>query len=351
MAATRRTIGLGILVSAVALLSAASAPAKVNPDFWGVNYRFSNLSQEELKKIHKSGARTVRWKLSWPQVEPTKGSPDWSVPDGIIGGLAGKGIRVLPFVYGSPPYAASSTNTPPLGSDDARQAWKQFLRDAVDRYGPNGTFWQINPTIPKKPIRDWQIWSEPNLPGHFQPRPSAKRYATLLRISHDAIRDEDPKAKVVLAGLAAFSKIRGSRFLDRLYRVGGGVKGDFEVAASHPYAPTLYYLRYAIRHYRKVMKRHGDRHTPLWITEIGWGSGHPDGNMNKGPRGQKRMLKKSFKLILHNRKHWHIGRLSWFEWRDPGKGADGCSFCTTSGLLKHGGHPKPSFRAYKHFAH
>jgi hypothetical protein len=128
------------------------------------------------------------------------------------------------------------------------------------------------------------------------------------------------------------------------------VKGDFDIAAIHPYAPTLFYLRYAFNHFRKVMKRHGDGHTPLWVTEMGWGSAHPDGNMNKGLHGQKRMLKKSFRLILHNRRKWHVGELTWFQWRDPPKSAGGCSFCTSSGLFRHNEDPKPSYRAYKRFA-
>ncbi len=57
---------------------------------------------------------------------------------------------------------------------------------------------------------------------------------------------------------------------------------------------------------------------PLWITELGWGSAPPDRfGINKGPEGQETMLKRSFKLILSNRRAWNVQRLFWFHWRDP----------------------------------
>ena len=56
------------------------------------------------------------------------------------------------------------------------------------------------------------------------------------------------------------------------------------------------------------------------------------------------MLRKSFKLVLHKRKSWHIQRLFWFHWRDPANGArlriaasappPGC-FATTTGRSPH----------------
>ena len=107
-----------------------------------------------------------------------------------------------------------------------------------------------------------------------------------------------------------------------------------------------------IRRIRGVMRRHGDKRTPVWITELGWGSHQPDRfGLNKGPKGQKRMLQKSFRLILHHRRAWHVKRLIWFDFRDPPASRGGCSFCGSAGLLKHGGKPKPAWRAFNRFTH
>lgn len=60
------------------------------------------------------------------------------------------------------------------------------------------------------------------------------------------------------------------------------------------------------------------------------------------------MLQKSFRLIVHHRRAWHVKRLIWFDFRDPA-GRGGCSFCSSAGLIKHSGKPKPAWRAFKRF--
>ena len=84
----------------------------------------------------------------------------------------------------------------------ASAGWFNFLRLAVQRYGPNGTFWAANPTIPPRPIRVWQIWNEPNF-KYFVTHPNPGQYGKLVKISSGAIRSIDPGAKIVLGGLFA----------------------------------------------------------------------------------------------------------------------------------------------------
>jgi hypothetical protein len=202
------------------------------------------------------------------------------------------------------------------------------------------------------PIRSWQIWNEPNLKIFFKPKVSPRKYGKLVRISHSAIKHEDHGAKVLLAGMPGFGDFFAWRFLDALYHV-HGIKHDFDAVALHPYSPNVHQLRQELSRMREVMKQHGDAHTPLWITEIGFGSAHPDGSLSKGLKGQKRALVKSFKALLRARHKWHIERAFWFDWRDPPKSAprSNCKFCPSAGLLKHNGHPKPAWHAFKRFAH
>ena len=50
------------------------------------------------------------------------------------------------------------------------------------------------------------------------------------------------------------------------------------------------------------MKKHGDAATPLWISEVAWGSAPPDSHgINKGPTGQAKMLKDAYNLFLSHR--------------------------------------------------
>ena len=105
--------------------------------------------------------------------------------------------------------------------------------------------------------------------------------------------------------------------------------------------------------FRRVMKQRHDKRTPLWVTEIGWGSGHPDRyGHNKGLHGQARMLKKAMTLLLQNRKAWNVQHAYWFFWRDPPKSSshNACSFCESAGLLKNNGRPKPAYKAFHRIA-
>jgi len=349
-----------VAVIAAGLLCAMSAQAQPGPRFWGVHYRYAKVSQEDLDRMQGGNVGTVAWPLYWPHVEPTNGVFDWSVPDRIIGSFASRGIRVVPVLSSSPSYAARTPATPPLGSAAARQDWKQFLRAAVERYGHGGDYWAgglLSPyhldfgfTAPSQPISAWQIWNEPNLPKFFASPSPVRQYAKLLHISHDPILGVDPRASVVLAGLPGFDGIRlpSWRFLNRLYGI-PGTRNDFEVAAAHPYGAGLAEISGQMERLRKTMKRHHDRQTQIWITELGFGSARPNGRLDKGLRGQKRALKRSFELILRKRRRWNVGLLTWFEWRDPPPHTVGCSFCRSAGLFRHNREPKPSWRAYKHF--
>ena len=82
------------------------------------------------------------------------------------------------------------------------QAWQNFLKAAVARYGPGGTYWapggnydqDYGTSAAPLPIKSWQIWNEPNLKKFFGPgstsQQTAKKYARLLAISHDAIKSQ-----------------------------------------------------------------------------------------------------------------------------------------------------------------
>jgi hypothetical protein len=113
-------------------------------------------------------------------------------------------------------------------------------------------------------------------------------------------------------------------------------------------------VRKAIEQVRKVMSNHGDKGTPLWLTEFGWGSAPADGSgITVGPIGQAQMLTKSVNLILNHRSAWNLQRIYWFDWRDPAPGspyADICIRCGSAGLLANDRTPKPAYAAFTAFS-
>jgi hypothetical protein len=346
--------GLGIALLAASMLAPSTAGA-VRSEFFGI-VQGPTLDRRDLRGLQKAHVRTDRFMLNWGWVQPTSKAFNWSGPDRLIGSLAAHGIRAVPAVWGNPQWVYGAPARPPLARPRDVMAWRSFLRAAEARYGPGGSYWnapyhqQHGANATPLPIQSWQIWNEPNLKKYFSPQPSPAKYAQLLHVSHDALHNGDPKAQVVLAGMPGYGDVSASEFLRRLYGV-AGVKSYFDATALHPYGRDVYQSGQEITRFRAVMTNHDDGATPLWITEIGWGSAPPDHfGINQGPQGQERMLNGAFKLILSKRKAWNVQRLFWFHWRDPRAAQPGtCSFCASAGLLKHDRTPKPALPTFRSF--
>jgi hypothetical protein len=312
------------------------------------------LDRRDLKLLQASRVPAMRFQLSWRGAEPKRNVFDWSDSDEIVGNLAAHRIQPFPFVLGSPHWMYKNSTTPPLRTVD-RKWWQRFLKAVVDRYGPGGAYWtgQYQTQHPRgkpMPIRDWQIWNEPNLSHFWPPQPNPAGYAELVKLAHDAIKSQDPGAKIVLAGMPGFGNLYAWDFLDQFYAV-PGITNDFDAVSVHPYSPGLHQVKQELMRMRRVMQEHGDGQTPLWITEIGWASAPPDGSLDVGMKGQKERLIHSFRFLLKARDRRHIGRVFWYDWRDPVKpqGLLVCQICAFAGLLKHNHKPKPAYYAYRAF--
>ncbi|MEK6272393.1 MAG: glycosyl hydrolase [Actinomycetota bacterium] len=344
------------LLSGGGTTSTPAATPSARSGFFGITQGI-RLDERDLQTMAATGVGEDRIQLIWGSVQPNQVSFNWTRTDQLIGALAAHGIRSVPFVWGSARWVTSPPAHPPLDTAPDEKAWQDFLQAAVARYGPGGSFWdtiyrqRYGADAKPLPIQSWQIWNEPNLTKYFAPGPSVEQYARLLQISHDAIKERDPQAQIVLAGMPGFGDVNAWDFLDSLYSA-PGTKGDFDAVALHPYARDLDQLRLGIEKIRAVMKEHGAQGTPLWITELGWGSAPPDSfGLNKGLNGQARLLSGSFRLILHHRKAWNVERLFWFDWRDPvNPEAVRCSFCASAGLLRSDRTRKPAYEAFRLFA-
>ncbi len=324
--------------------------------FFGIAKGAQPMDGRDFKKMRSAGVGSFRFGINWRATEPRRGAYEWSRADHVVGAAAARGIRPVPTVMGSPTWVATKSSRPPVGTRAKLKAWRTFLASAVRRYGRGGTYWrngyrQRYPGEKPRPITAWQIWNEPNLRKYFAAKRPVRAYATVVRAAHRAITRVDRDAKIVLAGMPGTTQPPAWAFLDRLYRM-KRIRRSFDAAALHPYAITIHDFRTELRRTRRVMNRHHDRRAGLWLTELGWGSARHQRSrpLNKGKRGQRRMLQRSFRLALHHRRRWRIQSLYWFDFRDPPKGTGGCTFCDSAGLLKHSRKPKPAFRAFKRIA-
>ena len=228
---------------------------------------------------------------------------------------------------------ASRPSQEPVETAWQRWGWSSFLRAAVARYGPEGSFWEENPELPFMPIRSWEIWNEENLVT-FSHNPDPARFARLMRLSGRVLHEADPGSKVIVGGLFGRPlqtppNVQSGDFLSRLYRA-RRVKQFFDGVALHPYVAEAGAMRAQIENLRRIMRVHHDAATPLYITELGWGSNDGPSRWERGLYGQAEELDQAFSMLSTNRLRWRIGGVWWFSWTDQ---SGACQFCDSAGLL------------------
>jgi polysaccharide biosynthesis protein PslG len=357
------TLALALLATLALAPASQALPGK----FWGIVPQ-GLPAPEAFERMKRGGVDSVRIPIYWGSAQSGPGAtPNFAGVDNAFIRAAAAGLDVLPFVYGAPAWAVPSKAVPGSGgsvqaplrlpaSGAAAGAWAAFLKLAVARYGPNGSFWAENPALAPRPVRTWQVWNEQNF-KYFVVKPNPVEYGKLVRISHTAIKSVDPGAKIVLGGMFARpnearfkAKPRqayfATEFLDTMYRRLPGIKAKFDGIAIHPYTTDYRNVGPQIDEVRSVMEAHGDAATGLWVTEVTWSSGRPDGGFAKGPKGQVKQLQGAFSALTRGAAKWRLKGVYWFSLEDA-KGA--CNFCDGSGLFTEALAPKPSWRAFVKF--
>jgi len=362
-----------LALSAVLLTSAAlAAPAgaAVPSNFWGAVPQ-NPLSVAQLERLKRGGVDSLRFVIDWTAMQRFPSSEiEWGGVDSTIEAFAKAHIEPLPFLYGAPRWAVPVAAVPGTGggakapahlpiAGRAGRGWNAFGRQAVERYGPQGTFWTENPEVPRDPIRTWQIWNEPNF-KYFVARPNPGEYGRLVKNSAHAIKAVDPGATILLGGLFARPGEAGKfqppraftavEFLDLMMRRTPGVSASFDAVALHPYTASYLTIPEEIEEVRELLRSHGDAAKKLWLTEVGWSSERPSRGdaFAKGVRGQATQLSGAFRLLRNNASRWRLRQVFWFSVDDlPGA----CNFCGGSGLFRGKAFtPKPAWRNYVHFA-
>ena len=337
---------LSLILALVLMAIAPSAAHAYLPEgFVGVSPQ-SPASNSDFELMHKAGVESVRLPLNWSSIQPQSprdAEPNWSGFDHEVGLAAEAGIRIMPFITASPEWVAPRPLLLPVNSALQRAAWASFLRETVGRYGPSGSFWEENPELPFLPIHRWEIWNEQNIVS-FAERPDPVRFATLIRISGRVLHRADPDAQVILGGLFGRPlqippNIASGDYLSRLYRA-RNVKQYFDGVALHPYVARAQAMAAQIKNLRRIMRIHNDAATPIYVTELGWGSAPGPTRWERGLYGQARQLSRSFSLLSAHRLDWRIGGVWWFTWTDEG---GSCQFCHSAGLLTAKRRAKPAW--------
>jgi hypothetical protein len=339
-------LATGALALALLLLAAPAmgATGRAPEGFVGISPQ-SAPSESDYELMAEADVASVRLPLSWPQIEPVSPGakePDWSSPDRAVELAAEHGLRVFPFVWGTPPWLSEVPGVEPSTPRDL-SAWRSFLRRAALRYGPSGEFWEEHPELGPEPIRDWEIWNEPNIVTFGSADPES--FAIILRAAGQVLHRVNPGSKVILGGLFGRPlqvppNMEPGRFLSRVYRT-RGVKRWFDGVGLHPYVAGAEAMRGQIENLRRVMSVHHDAGTPIYVTELGWGSDSYETRWERGLYGQADQLSLAFSMLSMHRVSWRIAGVWWFSWADA-KGPT-CQFCDSAGLLTDNREAKPAW--------
>ena len=318
------------------LLAAPAADARVPFGWVGTNADGPLLTSPrvdlggETGVMAGAGLESMRFTLDWRSAQPyatasdvpitersrfrdEDGVPtDWARTDRIVGAAAERGMTVLPVVQIAPRWAArypGDFSSPP--SDPA--PYGRFTAALARRYGPAGTFWTERPDLRPQPIRAWQIWNEPSLRDFWKDTPWARDYVALMRSARIHLRSVDPGAKVVHAGLPNKSWTD----LARVYRV-NGARRYFDAVAIHPFTARVEGVVEILRRNRRVMRKFGDRRTPLLVTELSWPSAQGKIDRTYGfnvtERGQARKARKALLTLAKERRRLRIASVYWYTW-------------------------------------
>ena len=250
--------------------------------FFGVNVQgLADLPRGQVERhldvIAAGGVELVRRDASWDVAEPEPpvgGRRDyrWERFDRELAGYARHGLRWLPIVDYSTPWAASVPGdpfSPPARTDD----YAAYAAALAARYGTNGSFWSEHPELPRLPVTRYEIWNEPNAELFWHPSAGApERYAELYQAAQQAIRAADPAARVIVGGLAlANTNVTDQHaFMRAMVAHRPQLAQTIDAVALHPYAPTPAAVLDQIAQFRDTLTGLGLGHVPLEITEIGW---------------------------------------------------------------------------------
>jgi LysM repeat protein len=252
--------------------------------WWG-----SETRARDAQLAKDAGLGWVKQVFAWRNIEGSgKGIFDWTAADQVVQASNDRGLKIIARVDFQPAWARGdgANNGPPDNYAD----YGDLLYAMASRYSGR--------------IQAYEVWNEPNLAREWgdQP-PNAAEYVALLRVAYRRIKEADPNAVVISAGLAPTGTglphaIPDVQYLREMYQAGG--KSYFDVLGVHApgykAAPELspsevdndpalggqrFFCFRHVEDYRQVMVDNGDAGKQVAVLEFGWTSDpRPDSPYN-----------------------------------------------------------------------
>jgi hypothetical protein len=284
---------------------------------------------KEVSLTQQAGARWARVSADWSSLEPVENTTGLDTGynqaalknlDDALKQYHDSGVQVALMIDGTPCWASAEPVVSAGGHRNCATSPQQYVpywRPAdYSKYARVASFLASRYRTATYGVHVYEIWNEPNLcgveggitrayytdgatvcadlnanpsatggPARFwpsQPAGSAAgvgEYVDLLRSAAPAVRQADPQAVVVSAGLSG----NDAAWLQRFYSNSISPRPYFDAVGVHPYSstysPTTCYQAQqkpqrdqfcALQNVRDVMVSNGDTGKEVWATEFGW---------------------------------------------------------------------------------
>jgi polysaccharide biosynthesis protein PslG len=243
------------------------------------------VASRDLGLIKDMGFRWVKQVFAWSDIEGAqKGHYNWAQADNVVRMAEEAGIKLLARVDRAPAWTgAQEPNGPPTNYAD----FGDFCYALASRY--------------KGKIQAYEIWNEPNLAREWGGKPpSPQEYTRLLAIAYQRIKEADPDALVISAGLtptgtSSNEAMPDTQYLEGMYQAGfqaycdmvgvhaAGFKAAPEISpeeaatakdgqGSFLYGGERFFCFRHVEDLRQIMEQRGDGDRRVAILEFGWTS-------------------------------------------------------------------------------
>ena len=261
-------------------------PVGVEP-FSGFGYGMqAHMYYQDVRTVARlvadAGFGWIKQQVRWSDVEPKKGSPDWSQLDLIVDGASKRGLKILFSVVTAPAWSRSDGHVD--GPPDDPKTFATFLTALATRY------------LGK--LHAYEIWNEQNFSREWGGgKINAGQYVELLALAHAALKAVDPNVVVIAGALTPTGyndvtiAVDDVLYLQQMYAYKDGLlKSVCDAIGAHAGGfnnppddgptkksvpsttfkghPSFYFRR--IEGLREIMILAGDSEKGMWLTEFGW---------------------------------------------------------------------------------
>ena len=304
----------------------------------------------------QAGPKWIRQEFDWSQIEPQRGTFDFSRYDQFMLLTAQYGVHVLPIMLDTPSWEGPTWNTLPSDPSD----YAAFVAAVVARYGPHGSFWTQHPSFAGYAIQTYELWNEPYYSNGNDGDYDPGAYARLVKAAAIAGRQADPAARFLLAAENQAQLVNSTWvwWIDALYQAVPDLNNYFDGVAVHPYGTDMTNLSFPtpgqaydgydqIRRVEAIHQEfaaHNAGDKALWITEIGWPTCTSGSDRCTTPAGQAADLTTVFNYANTT---WKSFVQAVFVYSYDDCNPDSSNPENDYGLVYNDGTPKPALAVFK----